>query len=187
MRIFGLEVTIAISRMFSRSRARSRKRSRTRYQARLTGSERHALAHRPTENAEAHQLYLKGRYFWNKRTSADLERAIDYFNQAIEMDSNYALAYAGLADAYVLLPQYAAGTPKDCIPKAKRAAKKALELDETLAEAHACLAESYATYDLDFMESVKEFKRAIELNPNYATAHQWYGYIALVVLGRFDE
>lgn len=156
-------------------------------QAKLTGTEQRALAIRPTENTEAHQLYLKGRYFWNKRTGDDLKRAIEYFNQAIEKDPNYALAYAGLADAFVLIPQYTAGAPKDWIPKAQSAARKALELDETLAEAHACLAESYATYDLDFAESVKEFRRAIQLNPNYATAHQWYGYIALVVQGRFDE
>jgi serine/threonine-protein kinase len=156
-------------------------------QAKLTGSEKQALDVRPTESTEAHQLYLKGRYFWNKRTGDDLQRAISYFNQAIEKDRKYALAYAGLADAYVLLPQYTAGAPKDCIPKAMAAAQKALELDETLAEAHACLAESYITYDLDVSKSVKEFKRAIQLNPNYATAHQWYGYIALVVQGRFDE
>jgi TolB-like protein/Tfp pilus assembly protein PilF len=155
--------------------------------AKLTGSEQKMLDIRPTESTEAHQLYLKGRYFWNKRTGDDLQLAISYFNQAIEKDQKYALAYAGLADAYVLLPQYTAGAPKDCIPKAKAAAQKALELDETLAEAHACLAESYITYDLDVSKSVKEFKRAIQLNPNYATAHQWYGYIALVVQGRFDE
>jgi TolB-like protein/Tfp pilus assembly protein PilF len=156
-------------------------------QAKLTGSEQKMLDIRPTGSTEAHQLYLKARYFWNKRTGDDLQRAISYFNQAIEKDQKYALAYAGLADAYVLLPQYTAGAPKDCIPKAKAAAQKALELDETLAEAHACLAESYITYDLDVSKSVKEFKRAIQLNSNYATAHQWYGYIALVVQGRFDE
>src|SRR5207247_1222362 len=105
-------------------------------QAKLTGSEQHVIAARPTDNTEAHQLYLKGRFFWNKRTGNDLKKSIDYFEQAIAADPNYALAYAGIADAYVLLPGYSAGTPRDCYPKAKAAAKKALELDETLAEAH---------------------------------------------------
>src|SRR5262249_21854673 len=93
-------------------------------QAKLSGSEQHAIAARPTENTEAHQLYLKGRFFWNKRTAADLRKSIDYFNQAIAIDPNYALAYAGVADAYVVLPGYGGGTPPDCYPKAKAAAKK---------------------------------------------------------------
>jgi TolB-like protein/Tfp pilus assembly protein PilF len=155
--------------------------------AKLSGSEQQAIAVRPTENAEAHQLYLRGRYFWNKRTGADLKKAIDYFNQAIGKDPNYALAYAGLADAYVLLSAYAEGSPKDSLPQAKAAALKALELDNTLGEAHATLANVLVAYDLNFAEANREFRRAIELNPNYATAHQWYGETGLVPLGQFDE
>src|SRR6266705_854092 len=155
--------------------------------AKLSGSEQNAIAVRPTESAEAHQLYLRGRYFWNKRTGADLKKAIDYFNQAIGKDPNYALAYAGLADAYVLLSAYAEASPKESLPQAKAAAAKALELDSTLGEAHATLANALVAYDLNFAEANREFRRAIELNPNYATAHQWYGETGLVQLGQFDE
>jgi TolB-like protein/Flp pilus assembly protein TadD len=156
-------------------------------QAKLSGSEQHALTARPTENTEAHQLYLRGRYFWNKRTGADLKKSIDYFNQAIGKDPNYALAYAGLADAYVLLPAYAEASPKDSLPQAKEAAAKALELDSTLGEAHVTLANALVAYDLNFAEANREFRRAIELNPNYATAHQWYAESGLVPLGQFDK
>ncbi len=156
-------------------------------QARLTGSEQHALAARPTENTEAHQLYLKGRFFWNKRTGNDLKKSIDYFQQAIAADPNYALAYAGIADAYVFLPGYTAGAPRDCYPKAMAAAKKALELDDTLPEAHTTLALAIWYYDFDFSQANREFQRAIELNPNYATGHQQYGNNTLSALGRFDE
>jgi TolB-like protein/Tfp pilus assembly protein PilF len=155
--------------------------------AKLTGSEQHALTARPTESTEAHQLYLRGRYFWNKRTGADFKKSIDYFNQAIDKDPNYALAYAGLADAYVLLPAYAEASPKDSLPQAKAAAAKALELDSTLGEAHATLANALVAYDLNLAEANREFRRAIELNPNYATAHQWYAESGLVPLGQFDE
>ena len=155
--------------------------------AKLSGSEQQAIAVRPTQNAEAHQLYLRGRYFWNKRTGADLKKAIDYFNQAIGKDPNYALAYAGLADAYVLLSAYAEASPKESLPQAKAAALKALELDSTLGEAHATLANALVAYDLNFAEANREFERAIELNPNYATAHQWYGETGLVPLGQFEK
>ena len=155
-------------------------------QAKLTGSEQHAIAARPTENTEAHQLYLKGRFFWNKRTGNDLKKSIDYFNQAIAADPKYALAYAGVADAYVLLPSFTADTPRDCYPKAEVAAKKALEFDDTLAEAHASLGLTLCFYDLDFPQATAEFQHAIALNPNYATAHHWYTII-LECLGRFDE
>jgi len=159
----------------------------TTLQAKLTGSEQHALTARPTENTEAHQLYLRGRYFWNKRTGADLKKSIGYFNDAIGKDPNYALAYAGLADAYVLLSAYAEASPKDSLPQAKAAAAKALELDSTLGEAHATLGNTLVAYDLNFAEANREFRRAIELNPNYATAHQWYGETGLVPLGQFEE
>ncbi|PYJ20852.1 MAG: hypothetical protein DME99_09080 [Verrucomicrobia bacterium] len=155
--------------------------------AKLTGPEQQAIAVRPTENAEAHQLYLRGRYFWNKRTGADLKKAIGYFNQATDKDPNYALAYAGLADAYVLLSAYAEASPKDSLPQAKAAATKALELDSTLGEAHTTLGNALVAYDLNFAEANREFRRAIELNPNYATAHQWYGETGLVPLGQFEQ
>src|SRR5437667_8778693 len=156
-------------------------------QAKLTGSEQHVIAVRPTANSEAHQLYLKGRFFWNKRTGNDLKKSIDYFEQAIAADPNYALAYAGVADGYVWLPGYTAGTPRDSYPKAKAAAKKALELDDTLAEARTSLAIAIWLYDFDFSQANREFLRAIELNPNYAIAHQQYGNITLSALGRFDD
>src|SRR5881227_3553321 len=156
-------------------------------QAKLTGSEQHVIAARPTANSEAHQLYLKGRFFWNKRTGNDLKKSIDYFEQAIAADPNYALAYAGVADGYVWLPGYTAGTPRDSYPKAKAAAKKALELDDTLAEARTSLAIAIWLYDFDSSQANREFQRAIELNPNYAIAHQQYGNVTLSALGRFDD
>ena len=156
-------------------------------QAKLTGAEQRVIAARPTENTEAHQLYLKGRFFWNKRTGNDLKKSIDYFEQALAADPNYALGYAGVADAYVFLPGYTAGAPGDCYPKAKAAAKKALELDETLAEAHTTLALALWYYDFDFAQANREFQRAIALNPNYATGHQQYGNNTLSALGRFDD
>jgi TolB-like protein/Tfp pilus assembly protein PilF len=156
-------------------------------QAKLSGSEQHAIAARPTENTEAYQLYLKGRFFWNKRTGQNLNKAADYFKSAIAADPKYALAYVGLADAYVLMPLYGAGAPRDCYPQAKAAAKKALELDDSLGEAHTSFAQVLCYYDFDFSQATREFQRAIELNPNYATAHQWYGNSDLVALARFDE
>jgi TolB-like protein/Flp pilus assembly protein TadD len=156
-------------------------------QAKLTGSEQHVIAARPTANTEAHQLYLKGRFFWNKRTGNDLKKSIDYFQQAIAADPNYALAYAGVADAYVLLPGYSGGNPRDCYPKAIAAAKKALELDDTLAEARTSLALAIWYYDFDFSQANREFQRAIELNPNYASAHQQYGNNTLSATGRFND
>src|SRR5206468_4076402 len=139
-------------------------------QAKLTGSEERAIAAKPTENPEAHELYLKGRFFWNKRTSSDLKTAIQYFNQAIEKDPSYSLAYAGLADGYALLTAYGATPVSEALPRAEAAAKKALELDESLAEAHTSLG-LLLFYNLDFQGATKEFERAIALNPNYATAH----------------
>ena len=154
--------------------------------AKLTGSEEHAISARPTENTNAHQLYLKGRYFWNKRTGPDLQTAMDYFKQAIEQDSNYALAYAGLADSYVLLPYFGAGTLQQSIPPAKAAAQKALQLDPTLAEPHSTLGQ-ILYYVFDFSQSKKEFERATALDPNDATAHQWFGNGPLIVTGEFDR
>jgi TolB-like protein/Tfp pilus assembly protein PilF/class 3 adenylate cyclase len=155
-------------------------------QAKLTGSEKAAIAKRPTANTEAYELYLKGRFFWNKRTGADLRTAIEYFNQALGKDPGYALSYVGLADSYALLHFYGAASPADSVPQAKAAAKRAVELEDTLAEAHTALAFVLSTYDWDFAASDKEYQRAIELNPNYATAHHWYGE-TLAITGRFDE
>src|SRR6266700_587492 len=145
-------------------------------QAKLSRSAEHVLASRPTENPEAHELYLKGRYFWNRRTGENLKKAADYFQQAIGKDPQYALAYSGLADCHVLLPLYPdlGSNPRDELPKALKAARKAVELDDTLAEAHASLARALAS-DLQLSPAISEFNRAIELNPNYATARQWFG------------
>jgi len=154
--------------------------------AKLTRSERQAIAVRPTANLEAYELYLKGRFFWNKRTGADLRKAIDYFNHAIAKDPNYALAYVGLADCYDLLCEYSELSPKESYPKAKAAAVKALELDDTLGEAHASLAYSLINYEWDWRNAEREYQRAIQLNPNYATAHQWYAE-CLSILGRHSE
>jgi TolB-like protein/Flp pilus assembly protein TadD len=145
-------------------------------QAKLSPSAEHVLASRPTENPEAHELYLKGRYFWNRRTAENLKKAADYFQQAIGKDPNYALAYSGLADCHVLLPAYPelGSNPRDELPKALQAAHKAVELDDTLTEAHTSLARALAS-DLQLSTAMSEFNRAIELNPSYATAHQWFG------------
>jgi tetratricopeptide (TPR) repeat protein len=156
-------------------------------QARLTGAEKTAIAKRPTANPEVYELCLKGRFFWNKRTAADLRKAIEYFNQALDKDPSYAPAYAGLTDAYLVLNQYGAASPADSFPQAAAAAKKAIELDDTLAEAHTSLACSLAYYDFDFEQSLKEFQRAIELDPNYATAHHWLSNGVLSALGRFER
>jgi tetratricopeptide (TPR) repeat protein len=124
-------------------------------------------------NPQAYESFLKGRYFWNKRTADGLKVALAYFNQAIQEDPNYAQAYSGLADTYALLGdwQYAVMTPKEALPKAKAAATKALELDGALGEAHNSLAFCLDGFDWDFNSGGKEFQRAIELNPGYATAH----------------
>ena len=141
---------------------------------RLTGADKKRLTKRYTENAEAYGLYLKGRYHWNKRTADDLQKGIGYFQQAIEKDPTYALAYAGLAESYGILWNYTGLPASETFPKAKAAALKALELDDTLAQAHATLAVTHEKFDWDFSAAEKEFRRAIELDPRYPTAHQWY-------------
>jgi TolB-like protein/Tfp pilus assembly protein PilF len=154
--------------------------------ARLSGLEQRAIATRPTENAAAHQLYLQGTYFSNKRTGADLRTATEYFQAAIRKDPKYAAAYAGLADAFTLLSLWG-GDPADTMPQAKAAARKAIELDETLPESHNSLGLVLALHDFDFAQSQKEFERAIELNPNYATAHHQFGNVNLSMIGEFDR
>jgi TolB-like protein/Tfp pilus assembly protein PilF len=156
-------------------------------QAKLTGAEQHAISMQPTQNTEAHQLYLKGRYFWNKRTGPDLQKAIDYFKQAIEKDPDYALAYVGLGDSYILLSGFGAAPPQDSFPLAEAAAKKALEIDDNLAEAHTTLGFILCVHHLNFADSIREFERAIALNPNYATAHHWFGDGPLLAVGQFDR
>jgi TolB-like protein/DNA-binding winged helix-turn-helix (wHTH) protein/Tfp pilus assembly protein PilF len=154
----------------------------------LTPREQAALKNVKAVNPEAYESYLKGRYFWNKRTADGLKVALAYFKQAIEEDQKYAKAYSGLADTYALLGdwQYAVMTPKDAFPEAKAAAIHALELDRTLGEAHNSLAFVLDGFDWDLDSGGKEFQRAIELNPGYATAHHWYAW-HLSLLGRFDE
>jgi TolB-like protein/DNA-binding winged helix-turn-helix (wHTH) protein/Flp pilus assembly protein TadD len=154
----------------------------------LNPQEQAALKIARVVNPEAYESYLKGRYFWNKRTPDSLKVALAYFNQAIDEDPNYAQAYSGLADTYALLGdwQYAVMTPKEAFPRAKAAAIKALELDSTLSEAHNSLAFCFDAFDWDLESAGKEFQRSIELNPGYATAHHWYAW-HLSLLGRFDE
>ena len=162
------------------------KRIAEKLQAKLTGSEEHAIAVKPTADVEAHQLYLKGRYVWNRRTAENLKKALNYFEQAAEKDPNYALAYVGIADTCGLFPVYGAGAPQESLPKAKAAAEKALALDESLAEAHASMGLVHYCY-FNGAESAKQFQRAIQLNPNYATAHHWYGRLTLVMLGELHR
>jgi TolB-like protein/DNA-binding winged helix-turn-helix (wHTH) protein/Flp pilus assembly protein TadD len=154
----------------------------------LNPQEQAALKNAKVVNPEAYESYLKGRFFWNKRTADSLKVALAYFNQAIDQDPNYAQAYSGLADTYALLGdwQYAVMTPKEALPKAKAAAIKALELDSALGEAHNSLAFCLDGFDWDLDSAGKEFRRAIELNPGYATAHHWYAW-HLGLLGRYDE
>jgi TolB-like protein/DNA-binding winged helix-turn-helix (wHTH) protein/Flp pilus assembly protein TadD len=154
----------------------------------LNSQEQSALKTVRVVNPEAYESYLKGRYFWNKRTADGLKVALAYFNQAIDEDPQYAQSYSGLADTYALLGdwQYAAMTTKEALPKAKAAAIKALELDSGLGEAHNSLAFCLDGFDWNFDSAGKEFRRAIELNPGYATAHHWYAW-HLGLLGRYDE
>ncbi len=153
----------------------------------LSGRDEQKLAKNYTTSTEAYELYLKGRFYWNKRTLKDLEQASDYFKQAIVRDPNYALAYAGLADTYVVLPFYDKGKQsiREGMPPARFAAMKALSLDAYLAEAHVTLG-VVNMYEYDYVEAEREYKRAIELKPNYATAHQWYG-VLLFYLARHEE
>jgi len=154
----------------------------------LSPREQTALNNVKMVNPQAYQSFLKGRFFWNKRTADGLKVALAYFNQAIEEDPKYAQAQSGLADTYSLLGdwQYAVMTPKEALPKAKAAAIRALELDGTLGEAHNSLAFCLDCFDWDFESAGKEFQRAIELNPGYATAHHWYAW-HLSLLGKYDE
>jgi TolB-like protein len=152
-------------------------------QAKLTGSEKILLAKKPTANPEAYELYLKGRFFWNKRTAPDLRKSIDYFTQAIAKDPDYAQAYAMVAQAWLLLPAYGGGSPAESIPPAEAAIKKALALDEASSDAHDALALFRNGFQFNFPAAEKEYQRAIQLNPNDATAHHWYGTDVFATLG----
>jgi TolB-like protein/Tfp pilus assembly protein PilF len=154
-------------------------------QARLTGSEKSAIAKTPTVNPEAYERYLKGRFFAEKRTGADLRKSIDYYDEAIAKDPGYALAYVGLADSHLLLSAYGAISPKESVPPARAALKKALELDDSLAQAHASSG-LLATIELDVNRAISELERAIQLNPNYATAHHWLA-LPLMGIGQSDR
>jgi TolB-like protein/Tfp pilus assembly protein PilF len=153
----------------------------------LSGEQKKRLAKRYTESFEAYRTYLMGRFYWSKRTLEGLKKGVEYFQQAIDKDPNYALAYTGLADSYALLGsvEYSALPPSEAMPKARAAAIKALEVDDTLAEAHASVAYVHI-FDWHWAEAERAYRRAIELNPNYATAHHWYA-MYLGAMGRFDE
>src|SRR5713101_353155 len=158
----------------------------SRLRPKLAGEERRLLARRPTENVEAYQLYLQGLFYWNKWTEADFKKAADYFTQAVQKDPRYALSYAGLADTYSQLGDAGYLPPSEAWPKAKAAAMQALEIDDTLAEAHTSLGLVKEHFEWDWAGAEQEFKRAIELNPNSATAHHWFGAY-LANMGRSEE
>jgi TolB-like protein/Flp pilus assembly protein TadD len=156
-------------------------------QAKLSGSEKIAMSKRPTANPEAYELYLKGRFFWNKRTAADLRKSIEYFNQAIEKDPAYAQAYAALAQSWKLLPAFNGGAPNDCFPKAETAARKALALDDTSSTAHAALASLKGLNGFDYPGAIAEYERTLQLNPNDATARQWFANDTLANVGQTER
>jgi len=155
--------------------------------SKLSPSEKRQVAKQGTQNPEAYELYLKGRNYWNRRTITDLQTSISYFNQAIARDPEYALAYSGLADAYGILPAYRGGAPSENIPKSTAAARKAIELDASLAHPHAVLGYNKMGYDWDFAGGEAEFKKAVQLDPNDATARQWYADNLGMIGGREQE
>jgi len=152
----------------------------------LSGVEQSRMNKQMTASSEAYELYLKGRFYWNKRTPSDLQKAISLFEEAVDKDPNYAMAYSGIADSYAFLTAYTVESPRQLMPKAKEAALKALALDDNLAAAHASLGQITAYYDYDFPTAEREYRRAIELNPNYAPAHQWLAE-HLAAMKRNDE
>src|SRR5438093_5228298 len=155
--------------------------------AHITKQEEQVITAKPTKNIEAYDAYLRGRYFWNKRTSDGIKHAIEHFQQSIERDPDFALGHAGLTDSYIALTFYNFAAPHETMPKAKESAIKALALDNTLAEGHASLAHILMNYDWNWPGAEKEFKRTIELKPDYATGHQWYAIHYLTATGRFEE
>jgi len=156
-------------------------------QAKLTGAEKQMMVSQPTTDTTAYELYHKGRSLWGKRTGDNIPKAIAFFEQAIARDPNYALAYAGLASAYILSPFYTGADRREAGSKAKEAALKALRLDPNLAEAHAALGKVLFFSEIDLAGATREYKRAIELKPNDADAHHWFSNDSLAALGQFDE
>lgn len=153
---------------------------------RLTGKQKRQLTKRHTDNIDAYHLYLRGRYFWNKRTGESITTGIEFFQLAIAKDPDYALAYAGLADSYAIIAFYSNLPPKPAFEEAQKATARALEIDDGLAEVHASLGFIKEYYEWDWLGAGREYQKAIELNPNYATAHQWYG-MYFMKLGQFDR
>ena len=153
----------------------------------LLGPAKAAALKRGTGNAEAYQLYLKGRFCWNQRTAGSLRQAVEFYQQALALDPGYALAWAGLAESYVLFSWLSVTPPRSTMPEARRAAWRALEIDDSLAEAHAALGVYLSFFAWDQPASERELRRAIELDPNLAAAHHWLGNIPLLAMGRFDE
>jgi tetratricopeptide (TPR) repeat protein len=158
----------------------------SRLKSKLSGADVAKVEKTYTTNPEAYQLYLKGKFFWNKRTGESLKQAVELYRQAIEKDPNYALAYSGLAETYVLFSSYDVAPANDSMPQAKAAALRALEIDDSLAEAHTALGFYLSNYEWDRDGSEREFRRAIELKPNYATAHHWLA-ANLSDVRRFDD
>jgi serine/threonine-protein kinase len=157
-----------------------------RLKVKLLKEEKAKLVKRFTENQEAYNLYLKGRYFWNRRYEGGLQKGIEFFQQAIEKDPLYALAYVGMADCYILLGHFGWLPPKEAYPRARTAAEKALEIDDKFAEAHTSMGWIRTFYDWDWVGAEEEFKRALNLNPNYATGYEWYA-VSLAPMERLDE
>ncbi|MEO1086001.1 MAG: winged helix-turn-helix domain-containing protein [Acidobacteriota bacterium] len=157
-----------------------------RLRLRLTTREASSLSRRPTQNLEAHRLYVRGRYTWNRRTALDLQEAIDLFRRAVALDPTYGRAYSGLADALILLPFYGSARPLDAFRQAREAARRALQLEEELAEAHTSLAYTDFVYTRDWMAAEQGFRRALELDGRYPTAYHWYAFL-LSALGRHEE
>jgi tetratricopeptide (TPR) repeat protein len=152
----------------------------------LSGEHKERLTKRFTENRQAYEFYLKGRYAWGRRGIEDLKKGVEYFRQAIAEDPNYSLAHAGIADCLVLLGLFGAVSPREIMPQAKAAAMKAIKLDESIGEAHASLGQIKLIYDWDWAAAGADFQQAVCLNPSYPTAHQWYGEY-LVSMGLFDQ
>jgi serine/threonine-protein kinase len=183
--LWGEQYTHKIADIFALQETISREISE-KLRLRLTEKEKKQLKKRSTQNLEAYKSYLKGRYYWNQRTEEWVKKSIEQFQEAIGLDPDYGPPYAGLADCYALMGEGSGVLPREAFRKAKALAIKALEIDETIAEAHASLAHIMQNYDWDWSGAEIEYQRAIELNPSYATAHQWYGWY-LIDVGRFDE
>ena len=183
--LWGAEYNNTLSDIFSVQEEISRKISE-KLRVRLTGEDEEKLTKRYTQDADAYGLYLKGRYFWNKRDEPGLRNGIKYFQEAEEKDPSYALAYSGLADSYALLSDIGVVKPADEMPKAKAAAQKAVDIDPTLAEAYTSRAFVKLAYDWDWLGAEADFKKALELNPKYPTAHQWYASY-LIQMGKFEQ